>query len=293
MNIDAAAESPEATTPPKPAKKTKAARAPKVVREQAQVAFPYVDADAAISVVQALFGAGGVPLTRDQLAGAMKLAPASGGFAWKVGAARLYGLIEQKDGRNSLTDLGFAVVDEARGKEARAQAFLNVPLYRRVYDEFKGKQLPPRPHGLAQAFVRFGVPAKQRDKARLAFERAARQTGFFDHGSERLVEPIITGGAAPLSDRGNEPPPMDRNLSRAPAPQRKGYHPFIEGLLESLPAPQAVWPQAERTKWLRAAADIFELMYRGEQNATPGVQIGSEARDLQENKPTGPEPIRG
>src|SRR6185437_10213317 len=127
MNIDAAApESPDATATQKPARKTKA-RAPKLVREMAQVAFPYVDADAAISVAQALLSAGGVPLTRDQLAGAMKLAPGSGGFAWKVGAARQYGLIDQKDGKNSLTDLGFAVVDGTRGKEARAQAFLNVP----------------------------------------------------------------------------------------------------------------------------------------------------------------------
>jgi hypothetical protein len=37
---------------------------------------------------------------------------------------------------------------------------------------------------------------------------------------------------------------------------------LIRGLVERLPAIDAVWPLAERAKWLRTAATIFALVYR-------------------------------
>ncbi len=287
--IDAQTAVPE-PSPAKPAKKGKA-RAPKIMREMSQTPFPYVDQDAAISVARALLDAGGVALTRDQLAGAMGQTPGSGNFAWKAMAARLFGLIEQKDGKNQLTDLGFAIVDEGRQKKARADAFLAVPLYRRVYDEFKGKQLPPRPVGLETLFVRFGVAPKQKDKARHAFERSAKQAGFFEHGTDRLVEPII-GGAAPASPierRPSDPSPQARAIT---GQSRKSYHPFIEGLLLALPEPHDIWPVTERTKWLRAAQDIFELIYKSSSEGNEPT-IGSAAQDLVTTKPHGPQPVRG
>lgn len=42
--------------------------------------------------------------------------------------------------------------------------------------------------------------------------------------------------------------------------------PLVLGLLESLPEPGAVWPVAERQKWLRAAESIFALLYKDEPN---------------------------
>ena len=43
-----------------------------------------------------------------------------------------------------------------------------------------------------------------------------------------------------------------------------GYHPFIEGLLKTLPAPDTVWAIEGRAAWLEAAASVFKLLYRGD-----------------------------
>jgi hypothetical protein len=41
-----------------------------------------------------------------------------------------------------------------------------------------------------------------------------------------------------------------------------GYHPFIAGLLKTLPAADSDWPMDARRKWLQAASAIFELIYK-------------------------------
>jgi hypothetical protein len=162
----------------------------------------------------------------------------------------------------------------------------NVPLFRRVYEEFKGKQLPPRPHGLEQAFVKFGVATKQANYARLAFDKSAEQAGFFAAGPDRLIEPIIGGGkvrfagvSSATATAGVGHLSVERNRSTAEennsdgengrtavessAPETRRLHPFIQGLLDSLPEPDTNWTVEGRAKWLQAAANIFDLMYKG------------------------------
>jgi hypothetical protein len=198
----------------------------------------------------------------------MNLASGSGNFVQKVTTARIFGLVAFAGGRYELSNLGFDVLDsdEKRQRAAKAASFLTVPLYRRTYDEFKGKQLPPRPHGLELAFVKFGVATKQKTNARLAFDKSATQAGFFQNGQDRLIEPII--GAVPSVDRGR--PTTDENGSYSDgasaektAPDTSGFHPFIQGLLETLPEPQTNWAIEGRAKWLQAAANIFDLIYKG------------------------------
>ena len=235
-----------------------------------KISFPYRDLESGISVAQAILGAGGVALSSDQLAGVMNLTAGSGNFVVKVATARMFGLVSYNGGKYELTHLGFAIVDrdDRRQREARSQAFLNVPLYRKVFDEFKGKQLPPRPTGLEQAFIRFGVSPKQKDVARLVFDKSAAQAGFFQNGTERLIEPIIGGGAPPV----NRPPSDDgggngggnnKGPSVSDGPDVSGLHPFIQGLLDTIPEPGTNWAMEGRAKWLQAAANIFDLIYKG------------------------------
>ncbi len=101
-------------------------RAPKPVKrqnEQSLIAFPYVDMDSAIAVARTMYESGGFPCTREQLAGAMKTSPGNGSFIIKTAAARLFGLVESKDGKYQLTQRGFNILDEAREKAARAEFF--------------------------------------------------------------------------------------------------------------------------------------------------------------------------
>lgn len=242
----------------------------KAERGQSSISFPYMDLEAAISVARSMLSGGGVALSRDQLAGVMNLVAASGNFVQKVATARIFGLVTFNGGKYELSNLGFSIVDsdDKRQKAARAEAFLNVPLYKRAYDEFRGKQLPPRPHGLEQAFVRFGVAVKQKTNARLAFDKSATQAGFYPNGPDRLIEPIIGSSSRsdfrpnPNDDVGNQ-----YEVEVAPVPKTEpagsDLHPFIQGLLDTLPEPQTNWAVEGRAKWLMAAANIFDLIYKG------------------------------
>jgi len=236
---------------------------------QSTIGFPYGDLESGISVAQAIFAAGGVALSREQLAGVMKLQVGSGNFVTKVATARIFGLVTYVQSKYELSNIGFAILDsdEKRQRQARAEAFLSVPLYKRVYEDFRGKQLPPRPLGLEQAFVTYGVAPKQKTNARLAFDKSAKQAGFFSAGPERLIEPII-GGTTPQSERRGAPDEEGNGGGRGRTgsyidSEASGLHPFIQGLLGTLPEPQTNWTVEGRAKWLQAAANIFDLMYKG------------------------------
>jgi hypothetical protein len=268
----------------------KSVRAPKPAKRQKElssIGFPYMSLDTGIAVARAVLNAGGVPLSREQLAGVMGSSSGSGTFLIKIATARIFGLINYAQGKYELTNLGFSIVDsdEKRQRTAFAESFLIVPLYRRVYEEFKGKQLPPRPHGLVQAFVKFGVAPKQANYARLAFDKSAMQAGFFAAGPDRLIEPIIGSGKVgltgtssamatgraglqadrnwPTAEENNSDGENGRGAVESSAPETRRLHPFIQGLLDSLPGPDTNWTVDGRAKWLQAAANIFDLMYKG------------------------------
>lgn len=245
-----------ATTKPK---KAKAPPKPKTAeREMSTVAFPYHDLESVIAVARAINDNGG-ELTREQLAGAIKLSPASGNFMLKVSASRMFGLIDSDGGKLKLTDLGYEIISKepAREKAARAAAFLKIPLYRRAYDTFKGKPLPGRPVGLEQAFLRFGVTPKRKADARLIFDKSAAQAGFYALGNERLIEPIIGGIAGASREAIAE-------LEELAQPRRAadtGLDPLIAGLLSRLPAAGETWDHEKRLKWLQTLAANLDLVY--------------------------------
>jgi hypothetical protein len=252
-------------------KRVRLIRPVEAAREQSSIGFPYQDLDSGISVAKAMMQGGGVPLSRDQLAGVMNQSVGSGSFVTKVATARHFGLIIANNGKYELTDIGFEILDSdvARQKSARASAFLSVELYKKVFDEFRGKQLPPRPFGLEQAFVRFGVSSKQKTNARLAFDKSAQQAGFFQNGPDRLIEPIISA-AERIRTQVDEMDLRDSASDAPPFPKAEtlsgGRHPFIQGLLDTLPEPQTNWAIEGRATWLQAAAKIFDLIYRGSGN---------------------------
>lgn len=259
----------------------------KVERDVSTIGFPYVHFDDALTVAKAIFDAGGVPCTRDQLSSLMS---GAGNFSAKLTAARTFGLIEGVAGKYQLTPLAYNALDkdETRQKEARAEAFLIVPLFKRVYDEFRGKLLPPRPLGLEQALVSFGVAPKQRSYARIALDKSAIQTGYFQNGNnDRLVAPIIAVGSKPQNDgtkqeevvadaRATTQSPRLNAEAKTLAPadtSTKKLHPFIEGLLDELPPPRTPWSHIDRVKWLLAAAQIFDLIYKPDDQNMPKSPI--------------------
>jgi hypothetical protein len=229
--------------------------------ERSTVEFPYGDLGDATDVADAIHNNAGTGCSIDQLAAFLKQSSASGAFRTKLSTARIFGLISgTENGRVELTDLGRRIVDASQNDVAAAEAFLCVPLYRLVYDKYRGHMLPP-PAALEREMGALGVAPKQAPKARQAFERSADLSGFFSHGKDRLVEPVVRSApptAAPI------PIIEDRRPSRGGGGggDDGGLHPAIGGLLKTLPTPGEVWPVAERKVWLTAVESIFSLVYK-------------------------------
>lgn len=53
------------------------------------------------------------------------------------------------------------------------------------------------------------------------------------------------------------------------------YHPFIEGLLKTLPVTGTVWAIEGRAAWLEAAASVFKLLYQGDGRITIAAEVVS------------------
>jgi len=97
--------------------------------------------------------------------------------------------------------------------------------------------------GLNMHLSTFGVAAKQKTNARLAFDKSANQAGFFPNGPERLIEPIL-GMSLPIDRSRAATIEDDDNFREGPAErsatQDSSLHPFIQGLLDTLPEPQTI-----------------------------------------------------
>lgn len=231
-------------------------------RERSSIEFPYNDLDDAIEIAKAIHANAGTAATLSQLAAFVDQSVSSGSFRLRVSNARTFGLTENERRSVKLTPLGRTIADPAQEPMARVDAFLHVPLYRRIFEHHDGYTLP----GAAplERFVRdVGVSPKQTGKARQAFMRSARQAGFFAHGEDRLVRPSFP----------NQPstPPIDDTDKKDKDKNKRGggggnggddIDPIIQGLLARLPKSGDVWPEAERQLWLELLAGSFKLIYK-------------------------------
>lgn len=238
-------------------------------RELSTIEFPYGSLDDGITVAQAVHKLGGNQCRLDSLAAELGHDTVkSGGFRQKLSTAHTFGFTSLSQGIVTLSALGVRIIDPEQQKVARIEAFLKVPLYNAIYEQFKNGPLPPA-QGLESTMATLGVASKQTSKARQAFQKSAKEAGFFAYGSTKLVYPALGGAAAPPKNKDAEehPPEVKVKLGNGgDGGDGKKRHPFIEGLLETLP-PAALglerveWSLQGRQEWLQTAAGIFNLIY--------------------------------
>lgn len=231
-------------------------------RDRSTVAFPYADLNNAIRIARGINEVSGRGACQwEQLAAQMNVAVRGGGFRLMAAAAKTFGLITYVGkGTVQLTDLGSRILDPTHEKQARVDAFLNVELYKKLYDSYRpsGGKLPPT-SGLEAEMVQMGVAKKVVDRARQYFVRSAQQAGFFAIAQDRLVMPGAgpSGGGSEKKDPPADPP-------KPPAGEGGGgggRSSLLQGLLDELPAERTQWSIEDRVSWLELAAAIFERVY--------------------------------
>lgn len=235
-------------------------------RERSTIQFPYNDLDDAIAIAHAIHQNAGTSCTIDQLAAYTHQSMTSGAFRLRLGNAAMFGITINERGQVTLTELGRRIADPEHEAGARADAFMNVALYSRIYDHYKGFALPPA--AALEKFMReAGVSPKQTEKARQAFTRSARQAGYFAHGEDRLVRPALPG-IRPVDDP--PPQPDDKNRKNGGGGGGGGddleLDPLLLALLKKIPPSGTEWPASQRVRWFRTFAMNVSQIYDGDEN---------------------------
>jgi len=226
--------------------------------ERSKIVFPYGDLDDALSVAKAIYNNSGNQADLDQLAEWMKHGNVdSGAFRVKVAAARIFGLATVDDKKVALLQLGHDTQDPNSEGRARAAAFLNVPLYRKLFETYRGRPLPDD-KALEKVMESLGVASKQTNRARQTLQRSAEQARVFNDKKDRLVLPAgVSLDSAPL--------PLNEGKSRkmeSPTFQPSGeMNPLLATLVEELPA-SGEWTRDERDLWMRLFQRTLDKLYK-------------------------------
>jgi hypothetical protein len=229
------------------------------------VEFPYNSLESCVEVAQKIHSrVGRSPATPDQVAAWLDSTVTSGTYKLRMSATRMFGLIGGERGTIRITELAARAVDPTTAAQAKAEAFLRVELYKKVFDENRGRMLS-KAAGLEAEMVALGVSPNQKEKARQIFEKSAREAGFFASGAGRLVEPAFNG--APVSaiiPEVPEPEPEVKKPLVKPGQSEVSAvadDPLVQGLLSRMPDPDKGWPAAERARWLQTFAMNLSVIY--------------------------------
>lgn len=241
-------------------------------RGKSTIEFPYLDLDNAVEIVEAIHKVEGDRCSWNQLAAFLKVQPTGGGFRMRMLTAKMFGLVTYDRGQVSLTDCGIHAADPSHEKRARFDAFMSVPLFKQLFDRFNGQPLPPVA-AIERAIETLGVAPKQKERARQVFQRSAKQAGLFELASDRLTVPPGLNSPRKSADDTKKEQETDQKEDRRRASTGGGLPPFIQGLIDKLPPPDAKWDMASRAKWLTTAANIFDLMYTAEDPQNAGLTV--------------------
>jgi hypothetical protein len=218
-------------------------------------------------VAKAIYNNGGKEATLDQLAAWMTHeSVSSSAFRLKIASARLFGLIVGDDAV-VLTDIGRGTQDPNTAVRTKASAFLAVPLYRKVFEAYRGGLLPDD-KALEKVMESFGVASKQTNRARQTFQRSAEQAKVFNEKKDRLV--LLAGVSLDSKPMNGEtgrkmdtPPDRQRLIGRGAE-----INPAIIAFIEELP-PDGEWTQTERDWWTRVFLRTLDKVIKLKNHEAP------------------------
>lgn len=247
---------------------TSSATSPKVdgqKRFRSEIEFPYADLESAVELARTIHDKAGSSCEVDELAAWMGQSASGGTFRTRLGAARMFGLIDRGEKRVTLTQLGRDVLPmSGNDHAAKIESFLNVELFRAMYDQYKGNALPPPP-AIERQVAQLGVSPKQTERARQTFIKSAQYAGFIDSSSGRFVKPGITSD----SRTPERPTPEPVRGGGNGGDGSSGIDPIIAGLLRRLPPSGQAWPKPQRKLWLQLLEGSFDLIYTDQEEPAP------------------------
>ena len=246
-------------------------------RERSTVEFPYSDLGNAIEIARTINDKAGLECEVTQLATWLGHSATGGTFRSRYSAARIFGLIEtERGGRATLTELGRDALNAATEDEAKVRAFLNVDLFRQMYDSYKGRALPPAA-AVERMVTSLGVAPKQAERARQTFIKSAGVAQFIDSQTGAFIEPAFPTKKADRASTSNAEGGKEAKGGGDGGGLPPKLDPIIRGLIDRLPEAGANWPHQERKLWLGILENTFQLVYRDKEG--PHQQWGTNVTE--------------
>jgi len=233
------------------------------------ITSPYFDLAASIAVAEAVHQRGGGQCSSEQLAAWLGYKSVlSGTYLTRVGAAnKHFKLVESNGEIIALTERARKILSPVMPDDAlnaKVEAFLDVTLFAKVYETYKGSGLPPE-IGLKNLFLNTYkvLPDRVAQSVRV-FLNSAEQAGFFTTTGDRsrLVKPsrVISPPTPAPATPNKEDTPAVRGAGGG-GDGTMGVHSAIVGLLRELPKPGSPWSYAEQTGFLAAFTSMIKFIY--------------------------------
>lgn len=179
-------------------------------RERSSIRFPSYDLADSVYVAKVIHEKGGGVVTADQLAAYLDYKSTNNGaYLARVGAAKLFGLISGQGRELRLTTLAQKIlmpIYQGQEREGLVEAFLNVPLFKAVFEEHQGRELPPE-FGMKNLFrLKFQIVPGRVDVAYRMLMDSADTAGFFTTRAAKthlILPPMQQPPAAPKAPEQN------------------------------------------------------------------------------------------
>jgi hypothetical protein len=252
------------------------------------IASPYFDLGASIAVAEAVYKQGGGACSPDQLAAWLGYkSTGSGTYMTRLAAAnKHFGTVEVNGDQITITERAKKILtpvmpDDSIG--AKVEAFLAVPLFSKVYEQFKGLQLPSET-GLKNLFLStYQILPDRVPLAIRVFLKSAEQAGFFIATAgdrSRLIKPSIALAGSTAKSPPNVVESVTGKSTETPSPSSThertksgggsdgagAVHSAIIGLLRDLPLPGTDWPKKHKARFLRAFQATLDHVYPSDED---------------------------
>jgi hypothetical protein len=244
---------------------------------RSSILHPYFSLADSLEVAKVIHEKAGGTCTPEQLVGLLGYASMnSGTFQMRYSAARQFGFIRVEDRVISVTERShkiFSPVMPEDGVTAKAEAFLSVELFKKIYDMYLGVQMPPE-DGLRNLLLQqFGFSAERAAGAVKVLMTSAEQAGFFSvAGRTKLIYPTVAKATRALEKHVSVKPeleldaqqPVEKVKQPAIPDASSTVHSAIIGLLRDLPAPGTIWPAKQKKRFIKAFQATLDFVYESD-----------------------------
>lgn len=148
--------------------------------------YPTITVNECFEIVETISKIGGKVYSSGSIAQALGMSEKTNSFRAKISTLRQYGLISGIQGTLKLTNISneylYPIEDEQK-KKAKLQAFLEVPLHKKIIEKFENQALPPADK-LANVLLgkEFGLTKNTKDSAVDIFLKSLEQLNLLING---------------------------------------------------------------------------------------------------------------